>query len=103
MPDREILHVTRVEVCGPQSLRLEFSDGLRKRVDVAPLLDRGVLLRLRDPKDFAKARLDRGFGVVCWPGDVDLAPEALHELPPEPDHGSRIARRRPTARARRAR
>ena len=84
-----ILHVTHVKVIGPYVLDVAFEDGTFKRVDVRPLLGRGVFRRLLDPEEFAKARLD--YGTVVWPGqrddpdalpitDLDFAPEALYEL-----------------------
>ncbi len=84
-----ILHVTHVKVIGPYVLDVAFEDGTRKRVDVRPLLGRGVFRRLLDPEEFAKARVD--YGTVVWPGqrdhpdalpitDLDFAPEALYEL-----------------------
>src|SRR5689334_945637 len=79
-----ILHVVAIKRCGGHVLQLRFNDGVEKRVNLLPLLDRGVLLRLRDPAEFARVRLDRGWGVPRWPGDIDLAPEALHDLPDEP-------------------
>ena len=85
MARAEVLRVISLERCGGHVLRLRFNDGVEKRVDVLPLLDRGALLRLRDPAEFARVRLDRGFGVPCWPGNLDLAPEALHELPEAPE------------------
>jgi len=39
--------------------------------------------RLRDPEEFARVRLDREWGTLCWPGDLDFAPEALRDLPEE--------------------
>ena len=37
----------------------------------------GVLKPLDDPERFAGAFVD--FGTVCWPNDLDLAPELLYE------------------------
>ena len=34
-----ILRICEARVCGPQSLRLSFSDGTTKQVDVSSLLD----------------------------------------------------------------
>lgn len=36
----------------------------------------GVFAALRDPVLFAQVRLD--LGAVTWPGDLDLAPDAMH-------------------------
>lgn len=86
MREVEILHVTSAQVCGPYSLRVRFNDGVAKRVNLRPLLGRGVFKRLLDPRQFATIRLSRKWGVVYWPpDDIDLAPEALHDLPEEPD------------------
>ena len=43
-------------------------------------------------------RLDKGWGILRWPGNRDLAPEALHDLPDEPEASTR---RTPRARSRR--
>lgn len=90
-----ILHVTSMRRCGDHSLRLRFSDGCEKRVNLLQLLDRGAFRALRDPRQFARVRLDRKWGTICWPGDLDFAPEALRDLPeePEPESGTRPRRR----------
>jgi hypothetical protein len=36
----------------------------------------GVFAALRDPSLFAQAALD--YGAVSWPGELDLAPDAMH-------------------------
>ena len=84
MAKNRILHVVALRLCRPYSLELRFSDGVEKRVNLEPLLHRGIFQRLLDPTEFARVRLDRKWGVACWPGDLDFAPEALHGLPPEP-------------------
>ena len=78
-----ILRIREAEVCGPQSLRLAFSDGTVKRVDIGPLLDGPILEPLRVPAYFASAALDPVCGAVVWPNGADFAPEALHELKAE--------------------
>ena len=37
----------------------------------------GVLAPLRDPSFFERAFVDHG--AVAWPGDIDLAPDAMYE------------------------
>src|SRR5580700_2288400 len=76
-----ILHIIETRVCGPSHLRLVFNDGIRKTVDVAPLLTGPVFEPLRDPAYFAHAELDAHCGTVSWPNGADFAPEALQELP----------------------
>jgi hypothetical protein len=36
----------------------------------------GVFAALADPPHFAKVTLQ--YGTVSWPGDLDLAPDAMH-------------------------
>ncbi|MBS4096015.1 MAG: DUF2442 domain-containing protein [Sulfuricella sp.] len=36
-----------------------------------------VFCRLENPGFFSLARVD--YGTVTWPGDIDIAPEALYE------------------------
>ena len=75
-----ILRVQTASVCGPSHLQLTFNDGVRKSVNVAPLLSGPVFAPLRDPGYFASAKLDPVCGTVVWPNGADFAPEALHEL-----------------------
>ena len=60
-------------------LRVLFADGTAGHVDLAELVngeDAGVFAILRDPGIFAQVRIDHG--APLWPGDVDLAPDAMH-------------------------
>jgi hypothetical protein len=81
----ECLQITSARLCRPFSLRLRFNDGVRKRVNLRPLLDGPVFVPLRDPKLFARVKFDSKCGTVSWPNGADLAPEALHDLPVEPE------------------
>jgi hypothetical protein len=85
-----ILHVTAVRVLRPYVLEVTFDNGVCKRVDLSSYLDKGVFQRLRDPDVFARAEVSGC--TVAWLGvladlgeryvpDLDLAPEALYELP----------------------
>lgn len=76
-----ITRIRDVEVSGPHSLRLEFSDGLRKSVNVLPLLRGPIFEPLLNPVYFGRVLLDPVAGTVVWPNGADLAPEALHDLP----------------------
>jgi hypothetical protein len=98
MARTEVLRVVHLQRCGGHVVRVRFNDGVEKRVNVLPLLDRGPYLELRDPVEFARVRLDQGWGILRWPGNRDLAPEALHDLPDEPEASTR---RTPRARSRR--
>jgi len=75
-----ILRVEHVEHLGPFLLRLRFSDGVAKTVDLTPLLHGPIFEPLRDPAYFSRVLLDPVSGTVVWPNGADFAPEALHAL-----------------------
>jgi len=45
--------------------------------DVRPYLGRGVFARLQDIAVFKQAFV--ALDTVCWPGDIDIAPETLYD------------------------
>jgi hypothetical protein len=70
--------VVRVHPCENYYLELEFDTGEVRLFDVSPYLEMGVFRRLKDQSLFAKAYV--AFETVCWPGDIDIAPETLYCL-----------------------
>jgi hypothetical protein len=61
-------------------LAVRFADGTQGEVDVSPLVfgsQAGVFERLRNPALFAQVRIEHG--AVSWPGDLDLAPDAMYD------------------------
>jgi len=75
-----ILRIVRAKVCGSHRLDLTFNDGVRKRVDVRPLLTGPIFKPLLAPVFFSLATLDSESGTVVWPNGADLAPEALYAI-----------------------
>ena len=76
-----ILHVLKAKAIGAFRLRLKFSNGIEKTVDVTPLLRGPVFKPLLTPAYFARVSIDPIAGTVVWPNGADFAPEALHQLP----------------------
>lgn len=71
--------VTAVEVLSGFRLRVAFADGLTGTVDLSRMVhspNAGVFAALTEPSLFAQVRLD--YGAVTWPGELDLAPDAMH-------------------------
>jgi len=71
--------VTEVEALPGLRLRVAFADGLTGTVNLSRLVhspNAGVFAVLADPSLFAQVRLE--FGAVVWPGELDLAPDAMH-------------------------
>ena len=54
-----------------------FADGLSGRVRLLPAHLSGVFAALRDPAFFNQLGVANGF--VSWPGDIDLAPDAMYD------------------------
>jgi len=60
-------------------LHVRFVDGLEGEVDMSALVrspTAGVFARLADPSLFAQVFVEHG--AVMWPGELDLAPDAMH-------------------------
>ena len=72
--------VTDVRPLPDYRLVVLFVDGTAGEVDVSKLIlsvDAGVFAALRDPTVFAQVYVH--LGAVTWPGDIDLAPDAMYE------------------------
>ena len=59
------------------SLFVRFQDGLSGRVQLRREDLTGALSPLKDASFFERAFIDNG--AVAWPGDIDLAPDAMYE------------------------
>ncbi len=70
--------VIEAEPLGELRVRLAFSDGLVRELDLGPMLHGGVLEPLRDPVEFAGVFVDEVAGTIAWPNGVDLDPDVLH-------------------------
>ena len=60
----------------PMALQVWFADGTTGRVRFEPTHLTGVFKVLKDPIVFAQARIEAG--AATWPGDLDLAPDAMY-------------------------
>lgn len=60
-------------------LRVRFNDGTEGQVEMDALIHSphaGVFAQLADPARFAEAYVQ--YGAVTWPGELDLAPDAMY-------------------------
>jgi len=58
-------------------LSVRFSDGTCGKVRFLPTRLRGVFTPLKNPDFFKKVFI--ADGVVTWPGEIDLAPDAMYD------------------------
>lgn len=58
-------------------LEVKFLDGLAGRVKIQPSYLTGVFEPLQDQEYFKQVYVDHG--VVTWPGELDLAPDAMYQ------------------------
>jgi hypothetical protein len=70
-------HVTEVKPESDYCLFVRFQDGLSGRFRLRPEDLAGELAPLRDPEFFQRVFVDSG--AVSWPGDIDLAPDAMYD------------------------
>ena len=59
-------------------LWLRFADDVEGEVYVSDVVGKCVFVRWSDPAEFEKVYVDEELGTVAWPGDLDLAPDALY-------------------------
>ncbi len=73
-----MLRILDVDYMGEYKLRIKFSDGVTKLVDLKPYLTGEVFGELLDKSKFIQ------YGLTCvtieWANGADLAPEFLYEI-----------------------
>ena len=76
----ELRHVVAVRALGGYRLWLKFDDGDQGEIDLEPVLQpfENLFAALRDPVYFAKVKVSRTLGTICWPNGIDLDPDVLY-------------------------
>lgn len=69
--------VKSIHVTGPLSFIVQFEDGLSGKVQFETSHLTGVFEILKDPSIFKKIHIEDG--AVTWPGNLDLAPDAMYD------------------------
>jgi Protein of unknown function (DUF2442) len=69
--------VVAVAATSGLTLQVEFADGVSGEVKFLPSHLTGVFERLKEPEFFARVTVDHG--AVTWPGELDLAPDAMYD------------------------
>ena len=80
------LHVTGVNYLGAYRLRVAFSDGVVKEIDLRDELHGEVFEPLKNMGLFQQVRVNEETNTIEWPNGADFAPEFLYETGQEVKH-----------------
>ena len=69
--------VIEVKPIAPLALQVRFADGTEGKVQFETSYLTGVFSVLKDPALFQQAHIEDG--AVAWPGNIDLAPDAMYD------------------------
>jgi hypothetical protein len=69
--------VTEIRLAGDFAILVRFKDGVEGVIKFLPTFFRGAFAHLREPSEFQRVMVVDG--VVTWPGELDLAPDAMHD------------------------
>lgn len=75
--DFQLVDVKSVTPLAGYSVRLVFSDGMERNVDLEPYLKGPIFEQVRDPDYFRQIRVDRDSGTISWPNGADIDPLTL--------------------------
>lgn len=70
--------VKSVEPISDYKLQIQFENGEFKIFDVAPYLDKGIFVELKDQNYFKQVRV--AFGSIEWPHEQDFSRDTLYLL-----------------------
>ena len=78
-----IIEVDTVEPLTNFSVRVKFSDGSQREIDLEPYLHGPIFEPIRDdPEMFRRIIVDRG--ALAWPNDADIDTDTLYYNGPPP-------------------
>ena len=74
-----MIRIRNVEPLEAFTVRLEFTDGTKKVVDLKPYL-RGPIFEplVHDLTCFRSIHVDPGLGTIAWDNGADIDPDVLH-------------------------
>lgn len=74
-----MVRVDRVTPVEGYRLRVGFTDGTERVIDVEPYLRGPIFDRVRtDPVFFEAVEVDRELGTLVWPNGADIDPDVLY-------------------------
>jgi hypothetical protein len=75
----QVVRIQGVEALEPFRVRLEFTNGTAREVDLAVYLRGPVFEPIRsNPVVFRSVRVDPELGTIVWPNGADIDPDVLY-------------------------
>jgi len=79
MNEDQMVRVKSVKPLDGFRVRLGFTDGSSKEIDLEPYLHGPVFDPIRDdPEMFRSVRVDERMGTIVWPNGADMDPDVLY-------------------------
>ena len=76
-----LVDAVEVKYIEDYKLEITFETGEKGIVDLREFIhDGGVFSRFKDLDYFKKVYVNEELGVLCWPGDLDIAPETIYSM-----------------------
>ena len=79
--DHPIYQVRVVEVVGPYTLCVQFTDNVEQVINLRPVLAGELYGPLLDPQLFNQVSIDPEVKTIVWPNGADFDPATLHNWP----------------------
>ena len=76
-----IHQVCAVEVVGPYTLRVQFTDNIEQVINLRPVLAGELYSPLLDLQLFNQVSIDPEVKTLVWPNGADFDPATLHDWP----------------------
>jgi hypothetical protein len=71
--------IKSVEVLHEFQVRLEFTDGTQREIDLAPYLHGPIFEPIRNnPAVFRSVKVDKRMGTIVWDNGADMDPDVLY-------------------------
>jgi hypothetical protein len=79
MESEKLVRVQAVEVLNDFWVRLKFTDGTQKEIDLDPYLRGPIFEPLRNDRlMFRSVRVDKRMGTIIWDNGADIDPDVLY-------------------------
>lgn len=74
-----LLDIVSAKYIEDYKIRLKFENGKAGIVDFKEYLNKGgVFKKMKQKNFFKKFYINKDLGTICWPNDLDIAPETLY-------------------------